>query len=228
MVGLLNGSTGTAGAQRNSWDDRNLRLLIRFLLRPGSNCLDVGASRGKFLQDMAQVATRGRHIAYEPVPDLALDLRRRFPLVEIRQRALSNEDASTTFVHVLDPGMQGYSRLAPFVDGNIPRGLHTEVLTVRTERLDGHLPDGWLPEFVKIDVEGAEMLVLEGALDTLRRAKPVVAFEHGWHPELSPELYDLITSAVGLRLFDADGNGPLDRPRFLDELSTRWNWIAHE
>jgi hypothetical protein len=46
---------------------------------------------------------------------------------------------------------------------------------VTTERLDEHLPDGWLQDFVKIDVEGAERLVLEGAMRTFR---PRVSYEH--------------------------------------------------
>ena len=34
-------------------------------------------------------------------------------------------------------------------------------------------------DFIKIDVEGAEMLVLSGAKKTIERCKPIVVFEHG-------------------------------------------------
>ena len=80
---------------------------------------------------------------------------------------------------------------------------------VTTECLDNHLPDKWLPDFVKIDVEGAERLVLRGAIDTLCRAKPVVAFVHAWHKDASEEIYSLLCDDVGLRIFDMDGHGPL-------------------
>jgi hypothetical protein len=85
---------------------------------------------------------------------------------------------------------------------------------------------------VKIDVEGAERLVLEGALRTFRLARPTIAIEHGWNGvqdrERSEPIYKLICQDLGLRLFDMDGHGPLKLSEFFDGLRTRWNWIAHE
>jgi hypothetical protein len=116
-----------------------------------------------------------------------------------------------------------------------PPEMSTETITVQTERLDDHLPEGWSPSFVKIDVEGTEGLVIRGAMDILRSAKPVVAFEHGWgggdHFGISDQdVYSLLCDDVGLRLFNMDGRGPLDFEQFKDELATgeRWNWLAHQ
>ncbi len=229
LVDLLNGDRSSPVARRNRKDDFHLKLLLRFGLRARSNCLEVGANQGIFLRDIRRVAPGGHHIAYEPIPGLYEKLTREFPTVEVRQRALSDRDGLTQFVHVLDPGMQGLSGLLDHrTPGSDPGGTRTEVITVATERLDGHVPDGWLPDFVKIDVEGAEQLVLEGAVETLRQAKPVIAFEHGFRAGASEEIYKLLCQDVGLRLFDMDGNGPFDLPGFLDALSTRWNWVAHE
>ncbi len=190
----------------------------------------MGANQGHFLQGISSLAPLGHHVAYEPLPHLCVKLAQRFPAVEIRQAALSDRDGEFPFTHVLGAGNQGYSNL---VDGGLkvpayPAELETKTIMVRTERLDDHLPDGWLPQFIKIDVEGAERLVFRGAMDTLRRAKPVIAFEHLWDPEGSEEIYGLISDDVGLRIFDMDGNGPLDRSQFFDGLATRWNWVAHE
>ncbi len=50
---------------------------------------------------------------------------------------------------------------------------------MRTERLDDALPDGLVPRLIKVDVEGAEMLVLRGAQRTIARHRPSILFEHG-------------------------------------------------
>jgi hypothetical protein len=55
-----------------------------------------------------------------------------------------------------------------------------------------------------------------------------MALETGWHADVSEEIYKLICQDVGLRLFDMDGHGPLDRSQFLEGVVTRWNWVAHE
>ncbi len=229
LVDLLNGDGSSPGVRRNRIDDRHLKLLLSFSLRSDSNCLDVGANRGLFLRDFQRVAPHGHHIAYEPVPNQWERLVRLFPEMDIRRRALSDHEGEKPYVHVLDPGFQGYSRLEDFLkEETFPDGLQTNTFLIATERLDNHLPDGWLPDFVKIDVEGAELLVLRGAIETLRRSKPVIALEHGWHADVSEEIYKLICDDVGLRVFDMDGHGPLDRSQFLEGVVTRWNWVAHE
>jgi FkbM family methyltransferase len=229
LVDILNGDHGGSIARRNQIDDRHLVLLLSFGLRPTSNCLDVGAHRGLFLQHFPRVAPLGRHIAYEPLPDLCARLVQRFPEVDVRQRALSNHDGETSFVRVI--GQEGLSGLR---ERNYRRPATTETITVTVERLDDRLPEGWLPDFVKVDIEGAEPLAFEGAIRTLREAKPVVAFEHGWRGSedygvSDDELYKLLCNDVGLRLFDMDGQGPLDLAQFHDALAGgRWNWVAHE
>ena len=129
--------------------------------------------------------------------------------------------------------MEAYSGFTEsWVRRDVLSDVRTESITVPTERLDDHLPDGWLPQFVKIDVEGAERLVLEGAMRTFRQASPTIAFEHGWIDvedyDRSESIYKLICEDLGLRLFDMDGNGPLGLSEFFDGLRTRWNWVAHE
>jgi FkbM family methyltransferase len=230
LVDLLSSDRSDPIIARNRVDDLHLKLLLSFKLRPDSHCLDVGANEGIFLREVQRVAPNGHHIAYEPVPGLCAELKRQFPEIDIRQRALSNEDGQSTFVHVLDPMMEAYSGLS---EAWVYRDVPSEPIMVTTERLDDHLPDGWLPDFVKIDVEGAERLVLEGAMRTFRLAKPTIAFEHGCVDDQDPvdrsePIYKLICEDLGLRLFDMDGNGPLGLSEFLDRIRTRWNWVAHE
>ena len=160
--------------RRNDEDDRRLHQFLSFALKPGSNCLDVGAHEGLFLADFRRVAPNGLHIAYEPVPHLFRHLAVAYPEVDVRERALSNDNGEISFVFV--PEEPAYSGIDSWT---YPIGMKTEPITVGAERLDDHVPNGWLPDFVKIDVEGAEGLVMEGAVRTLRSARPAIAFEHG-------------------------------------------------
>jgi FkbM family methyltransferase len=220
VVNLLNGGLGNTIGRRSSLDDEHLTLLLSFALKPDSNCLDVGAHKGLFLEEIQRVSPMGHHIAYEPLPLLCADLVRRFPEMDIRECALSDENGTSSFIHVLS----GHEGLSGLVELSYPPTVETKEITVTTQRLDDHLPDGWLPDFVKIDVEAAELSVIAGAMNTLRRAKPIIAFEHG---SRNPDLYQMICVDIGLRLFDMDGNGPLDLHQW-QSSEGRWNWVAHE
>src|SRR5207249_1370277 len=99
-----------------------------------------------------------------------------------------------------------------FLEISYPKQPQIEKLTVRTETLDRNLPAGYVPAFIKIDVEGAERQVIEGGIETISKYKPIVVFEHGKgasHYGTQPHhIYDLLHKEAGLDIFDLDGNGP--------------------
>ena len=204
-----------------------MRLLAASVLRPDSNCVDVGANVGDLLGVFVQLAPAGRHIAFEPVPALAADLALRFPQAEIRRVAASNRRGTADFfVHKTLPSRSGLRR-AGYADRELER------LSVPVEDLDSSLPRDYVPHLVKIDVEGAEHLVLRGARETLRAHRPLLIFEHqastaadyGSGPE---EMFELITEELGFRIFDLDGRGPYSHTSFGDayDRGTRWNYFA--
>jgi len=214
-------------ARRNARDDRQLQLLLAVTLKEDSCCVDIGAHRGSFLEQALRYSPRGQHIAFEPLPDLAAELRRRFPTVEVRASALSNTTGTAEFIRY---------RARPALSGLRAREhvhAHAETLEVPLVRLDDALPEGYAPRVIKIDVEGAEGQVLQGAVATMLRHRPLVVFEHGKtgapHYGTAPHhVYALLVEQARLQLFDMDGDGPLSLVRFneLFESGTRWNFIA--
>jgi FkbM family methyltransferase len=173
------------------------------------------------------VAPDGRHIAYEPIPDLHERLVSRFPDVDVRRAALSDIAETTTFAHVVDaPAYSGLKqRELPPGSGEVTQ------IAVRTERLDDVIDDDYVPALLKIDVEGAELNVLRGALQTLQRHRPFVLFEHGAggadvYGATPGEVFDLLADAR-LRIFDMEGDGPYSRGRFEATFTEPiWNFLA--
>jgi FkbM family methyltransferase len=215
-------------ARRDHRDNEALRVLISAALAPDGCAIDIGANVGRVLEDVVRVAPRGRHIAYEPIPGLADQLRQRFPAVDVRCAALAEEPGEAEFTHVTSNS--GYSGLR---EREYPREEQLEKLRVRIERLDDEVPDDFVPSLVKIDVEGAEEGVLKGAVRLLERHRPVVAFEHGKgaapaYGTRPGTIHELLVDRVGLRIFDMDGEGPYSRAQFEEvfELGTHWNFFA--
>jgi FkbM family methyltransferase len=205
-------------------DDDHVGLLCAYTLRADSNCVDIGANVGRILEHFVGLAPNGRHVAFEPLPELAAELRSRFPTVDVRETALgAARKAEREFVRVVDaPSRSGFS---PAAAGK----LASSRLTVEVEPLDEALPADFVAAIVKIDVEGAELEVLQGALNTLRNHRPVVLFEH--QPSSTSEtgdVFDLLAGEVALSIFDMSGCGPYSKDEFLDAVlsRTRWNFVA--
>jgi FkbM family methyltransferase len=209
-------------------DNEQLAALLEELLEPGSVCLDVGAHEGTVLREMVRCAPNARHVAWEPLPEFARHLRRRFPSIDVRQAALSDRAGKREFAHVLDePGWSG------FKERPTPDGSRVKTINVRCERLDDALPAGVRPVLIKVDVEGAEEEVLRGATDTLRRHRPIVVFEHGVgsaeHYGTTPlGIHDLLTRELGYRIHGLDWDGPYTPERFEQIVASgeRVNFVA--
>ncbi|MBO0795235.1 MAG: FkbM family methyltransferase, partial [Ktedonobacteraceae bacterium] len=153
---------------------------------------------------------------------------KRFPMVDVRQAAVSNNDGEARYVYVKNaPAESGfrekmYSRSSPL-----------EKITVRTEVLDKCLPDDYVPALIKIDVEGAERQVIEGAIETIHRHKPIVLFEHGqgsaaYYDTQPSHIYDLLCNQAGMHIFDLDRHDSYTLAEFEASYASnkRWDYIA--
>lgn len=204
---------------RNAQDNAVAVQVMRRILKPDSNWLEVGASTGEMLWHVLRYAPRGRHHAFEPVPDSVARLRAELAnRVTVHAVACSDADGESEFQHVV--GDAGYSGLRR---RSYPRAdLEVRPIRVRTVRLDDELPADLRVHAMKIDVEGAEMQVFRGAERTLARWHPFVLFEHGTG---AAEAYGTTPAALwqwlhdrGYRVFLPElwlhGQGPLDRAAF--------------
>jgi FkbM family methyltransferase len=215
--GLLRLLRGASAGTRSEWeirgerDEINVNRILRRSLRRDSNCIDIGANEGIFLQQFQRLAPAGRHFAFEPLPEFAAELKRGYPKAEVFHCALSNCTGKATFHHVLN--LSGWSGLK-----TQPYPVEAEVKTIEVDllRLDDVIPEDVPVDFIKIDVEGAELEVLEGGLSTIKRHKPTILFEHAkihnQEYETTPEkVFDLLVTECGLGIYSLAGEGPFSK-----------------
>lgn len=156
--------------------DRLTNIILKRCLQADANCIDVGCHKGELLQKMIELAPRGKHYAFEPLPHLYEHLKDRYShYATVLPYALSNRSGSASFQFVKE--MPAYSGLRQrSYDGKSPEV--TEI-TVEKRTLDTVVSSTYCVDFMKIDVEGAEMDVLKGAKSLIGRSQPVLLFECG-------------------------------------------------
>ena len=216
--------------------DQQAAEVISRVNRSDSSCIDVGCHRGTILDQMLRSAPAGAHVGFEPVPDLAAAFRDKYRddrRVTIHETALGDEAGRTTFCHVVtNPGYSGLRRR--HYDHESEKVVEIEVTVAR---LDDMVPTDTPVDFVKIDVEGAELGVLRGGRRMLARCRPHVVFEHGvgaadfygTRPEQVFDLLDECGLSVSLMTTWLEGGPSLGRVELVDEFDSGRNYyfLAH-
>lgn len=160
---------------QNERYDQLSQQIIKIVCTPESSCIDVGANQGKILKMMLNAAPHGIHFAFEPIPKLFNLLNQNFGnKVNIFCLALSDKKESTSFNLVLTD--MAYSGLKKRAYDKKERDTSIEVAT---NLLDEIITTTTKISLMKIDVEGAELLVLRGAIKTIQQSKPLLLFEFG-------------------------------------------------
>jgi FkbM family methyltransferase len=216
-------------ARRERLDTRHLSMLLPWVLRADSNCIDVGAHTGSVLRRCVEYAPEGRHFAFEPIPALAAELRARFPDVTVVEAAVYDEARpASRFNHfTASPALSGLAERPPG-----PRDPY-EVIEVPQTTLDATVPGDYRVDLLKIDVEGAELGVLRGGRELLARSDPTVFVEFGMgaadYYGSGPGPFLELLDELGLRLFDIDGGGPYRLDGLVERWTARdmWNFVAH-
>ena len=159
------------------YDQHELRLL-RGLLSAGGDMVDVGAHIGMYSVAAAlALGDRGRVLAFEPNPDARAQLEGNLALngcdnVTVSSSALADRPGES-LLHVPRTADPSFSSLGG------GRFAEAEPIRVETTTLDAEVESLELePAFVKIDVEGGELRVLDGAVRTLE-ARPTLLIEVG-------------------------------------------------
>jgi FkbM family methyltransferase len=132
--------------------ERNHAALVASIARPGMIAFDVGAHSGYYTLLLSRrVGPRGRVFAFEPNSTNVASLRHHLLINDIRN------------VEVIQAAVSDKAGHAHFHDDGYISRLADIGRTVRTVRLD----DFPSPDFVKMDIEGAEGIAMHGACQLL-------------------------------------------------------------
>jgi FkbM family methyltransferase len=190
-------------------------------IRPGDVVLDIGANIGYFTLLFAKLVGRdGAVFAFEPTPDTFALASKNVELngysnVTLVQKALSNRAGRASLVVYDD--IPGKNRLTPGV-------TEKNSIEVETVRLDDYFANYSREiSFIKIDVEGAELLALEGGRRLLgrnHRLKILTEFIVADIKEAGadPEAYLRLLLDSGFELFELKPTGVRAEPVSVERL----------
>lgn len=152
--------------------------IIKQFIKDGDIALDIGAHIGYFTLLLARAVRSGRVYAFEPelknFKFLSKNIEiNKYSNVVLENIALSSASGKVKlFLDKNNLGNMSFSSL------NIPQKSSNGYIEVKSMTLDEYMNKiSNKISFIKIDVQGAEGLVFSGALQTLRRNKPVILVE---------------------------------------------------
>ena len=210
------------------WEAWVTRAIARFV-QPGFYCVDVGANYGYYTILMAIACGRdGRVLACEPNPVLArsylldnLAINGCREQVEICQKVIGDRDQEHVNF-ILHHGDYATSSLECWSHSH-----RTEMLRVPMTTLDQLCADWSRLDLVKVDVEGAEVLVWDGMQQTIARfPHAVVLIELHLQrdpPQAKSFLHQLERSGYTLRYINYEGDvTPIEASTIIDHPQEHW------
>jgi FkbM family methyltransferase len=210
------------------WNEPETHTFLRYVLAgiDGEvNFVNVGASIGEFVIDMAACKKISSVTAFEPQPESADAIRRScvingFQNVRIVQKIVSDIPKE---MHFLENDQSPTASHPVFSSAQEVKESHRLIKTKGTT-LDEELATVETDTIVLLDIEGGEYLAMKGALDFISRCKPLLIFEYN---SISKQSFDLemVRNLLGpdYSIYRLRSDGRVD-----SEERNTWNMVAVE
>ena len=158
--------------------EEKFAIALKHRVTPGATCFDVGGFHG-FFAGLMGVAGAGHVFTFEPFAPNREYIHQMIQCnpelhITVLPYAVGNRDAEVMFSAMADSSMGKWSG-SDFQSG----AQATEMISVPMRRFDSLIASGELPvpDLIKMDIEGAEVAMLEGAQELLRSHHPVLFIE---------------------------------------------------
>lgn len=159
--------------------------LFKRFVQPGAVVTDIGANIGIHTLRLGDLVGPGGMVyAFEPHPDVCKRLRENINLnqlssVRVMQVGLS-ERSGEFILQGFDKNSSNQGTSFLVMDDEIEKNITANRYAVKVLRFDDWVKSEKLErlDFIKIDVEGFDLEVLSGAIETISKFKPVIIFEY--------------------------------------------------
>ena len=196
--------------------ESHVRTWLMERLKPGQVFFDVGAHHGWVsMWTLPLVGKAGFVVSFEPSPaNLSIlewhRARNTFSKWSIVPKAVSDADVKEEEFFLVDTGDSPMNSLTTGAHGTpLMNGRDITKTSIQTITLDTYCRESGLrPNLVKIDVEGAELLVLRGAAKLLAESSPtlILAVHPYWLPAgQSPQQVFEFLTRYGYTVYDSKG-----------------------
>ena len=180
------------------YEKTEMEMMLR-LVKEKSVFFDIGANVGWYTINIAKLVKGVRVFAFEPIQRTFNILEQNIKLNDIQNAAifnfgLSNKEACLPFYYY--PEGSGNASME-----NVSGRNNIQQITTQVRKLDNFVAEeGVCPDFIKCDVEGAELLVFRGGEQTISEFKPVVFTEmlRKWSAKFNYHPNELIQFFSGL------------------------------
>ena len=189
--------------------------------------LDIGANIGWYSLNIAKRFPGVQVYAFEPLPATYGYLQSNVALNDLANIHLHNfgfSDSPRELTFYFNPESSGSASLADLTGSDMVQEIRCTVT-----RLDDFVEaEGICPDFIKCDVEGAELMVFQGGRRTLERCRPILfvellrkwAAKFGYHPNKVLQLMQ----EIGYRSFASTSSG-LVEIKTIEEQTMETNFI---
>ena len=188
---------------KNLKQGRQVVELLKIALdTPESVFVDVGSHKGEVLSMALKIAPKGDHYAFEAIPAFFDKLSAEFKNYAYLQNVAVTNYVGTTMFNFVEsnPSLSGIKQR------DYPKSEKISEINLKTTTLDRALSNAQRVDLIRIDVEGGEYDVIDGAKQTIFKHQPIILFEHqqgaaDYYDANPDKIWDILIDQLGMKLY---------------------------
>jgi FkbM family methyltransferase len=203
------------------WPEPETHIFLRGVVKSNKalaiGFLDIGAAIGEILIDISREPNIASAIACDPSPENCAAIRKSAELNSISGKVTIEQ---SVFSDV--GGYVEFSTKRTGSSGSLAKSAGERTTRMPSRTIDSLRLDNQLQWIILIDTEGAELKIIQGAIDTVERLKPLIIFEYNFVSKRHFRLEQVQELLSGYTIYRLLEDGALD----MNLAGPTWNCVA--